>query len=66
MLLTAASNQAAPVQAEEMSIAFPASADPEIRQAQQTMVESWAYVQVGAQLLGCCLSAVLWYNHELQ
>ncbi|WIA22215.1 hypothetical protein OEZ85_004545 [Tetradesmus obliquus] len=37
--------QAAPVQAEEMSIAFPASADPEIRQAQQTMVESWAYVQ---------------------
>jgi hypothetical protein len=29
-----------------MSIAFPASADPEIRQAQQTMVEIWAYVQV--------------------
>jgi hypothetical protein len=27
--------------AEEMNIAFPASTDPEIRRAQQTMVESW-------------------------
>ncbi|KAF6262621.1 hypothetical protein COO60DRAFT_600078 [Scenedesmus sp. NREL 46B-D3] len=37
--------QPAPAASEEMSIAFPASADREIRQAQQTMVESWAYVQ---------------------
>lgn len=35
----------APVQAAEMSIAFPASSNQEIRRAQQTMVESWAYVQ---------------------
>jgi len=27
--------------AEELSIAFPASTNPEIRRAQQTMVESW-------------------------
>jgi hypothetical protein len=27
--------------ADELSIAFPASANPEIRRAQQTLVESW-------------------------
>lgn len=35
----------APVQAEELSFTFPASSNAEIRRAQQTMVESWAYVQ---------------------
>lgn len=37
-----------PCAAEELTIAFPASPDPEIRQAQQLMVESWG--ESGQQL----------------
>jgi hypothetical protein len=60
LLLIAAAIQAAPVQAEDMSIAFPASADPDIRQAQQTMVESWAYVQVRS-----CLQLLITFEIQL-
>jgi hypothetical protein len=32
---------AQPCMADELSFAFPASANPEIREAQKTLVESW-------------------------
>lgn len=53
LLLGAASP--AGLHAEEMSIAFPASADPEIRAAQQTLVESW-----GASTCSAGRRCVLW------
>lgn len=43
-----------PCAAEELSIAFPASGNPEIREAQKTMVESWGECGSWGELqLGC-------------
>lgn len=35
-----------PVSAEELTLAFPASRDPELRAAQQVLVEAWGYVNL--------------------